>query len=267
MSHYQIIKPSCLLENYSIFAVQMIKMIKKHLNIIILGISIILTAFVLANAYSNRNKNTNRIFVTGLGSTDFKSDLIVWNGTFIQRNKDLKKAYEGLNRDKELIKQYLISKGIKESQIIFSAVDIDQDIESYYDNGKYKSVNKGFKLSQGLQIESKEVEKIENISREVTEIIQSGIEFYSRSPEYYYTKLAELKLNLIGEATKDAYNRAKLIADNSGSKVGSLKNATQGVFQIIAQNSSEDFSWGGSFNTDAKNKTATITIKLEYEVD
>jgi hypothetical protein len=40
-----------------------------------------------------------------------------------------------------------------------------------------------------------------------------------------------------------------------------------GVFQIIAQNSSEDYSYGGSFNTNSKNKTATITIKLVYQVD
>jgi hypothetical protein len=48
--------------------------------------------------------------------------------------------------------------------------------------------------------------------------------------------------------------------------LGNLKNRIGG-FQIIAQNSSEDYSYGGSFNTILKNKTATITIKLVYQVD
>jgi hypothetical protein len=52
-----------------------------------------------------------------------------------------------------------------------------------------------------------------------------------------------------------------------GAGVGRLKKADMGVFQIVAQNSSEDYSWGGSFNTASKRKTATITVKLEYETN
>jgi hypothetical protein len=122
-------------------------------------------------------------------------------------------------------------------------------------------------LNQTVQIESREVDKVENISREVSELINSGIEFYSNQPQYYYTKLADLKIEMIAQATGDARQRAEKIAENAGSSVGRLKNADMGVFQIVAQNSSEDFSWGGSFNTSAKRKTATITVKLDYETD
>ena len=80
-------------------------------------------------------------------------------------------------------------------------------------------------------------------------------------------KLAELKIEMIAEATKDAHNRAKSIAENANSGLGDLKKSDLGVFQIIAQNSSEDYSWGGSFNTAAKKKTANVTVKLVYMVD
>jgi hypothetical protein len=98
-------------------------------------------------------------------------------------------------------------------------------------------------------------------------LINSGVEFYSEKPEYYYTKLGQLKIEMIAEATKDAAARAQKIAENAGGKVGSLKSANQGIFQIVAQNSNEDYSWGGSYNTSSKKKTATITMKLEYEID
>ena len=78
--------------------------------------------------------------------------------------------------------------------------------------------------------------------------------------------MAELKLEMIAEATKDAKARAEKIAENAGAKLGKLKKSDMGVFQIIAQNSSEDFSWGGSFNTNSKKKEANITMKLVYQI-
>ena len=72
---------------------------------------------------------------------------------------------------------------------------------------------------------------------------------------------------MIAEATKDANSRAKNIAINAESEIGDLKYAKMGVFQIVAQNSSESYSWGGAFNTTSKRKTASITMKLEYELE
>ncbi|MCX6188153.1 MAG: SIMPL domain-containing protein [Bacteroidetes bacterium] len=240
---------------------------KTHLNSIIIGLAIVLTAMTFSSAFKNRNRTNNSISVTGLGSKDFVSDLIVWNGSFIKKSETLKEAYSELDKDRESIKSYLISKKVKAESIVFSAVDIEKEFDAVYDNAgnKIKSVFTGYRLKQNIQIESNEVDNIESISRQVSELINSGIEFYSSNPQYYYTKLAELKIEMIAEATKDANIRAKKIADNAGSGVGRLKNADMGVFQIVAQNSSEEYSWGGSFNTTSKRKTATITVKLEYE--
>jgi hypothetical protein len=227
------------------------------------------TAFIFSSAFRNRNKAGNTISVTGLGSKDFVSDLIVWSGSFIRKNSNLKDAYAELDTDREKIKAYLISKGIQEKNIVFSAIEINKEFDDLYDSAgkRTRTVFTGYRLSQSVQIESAEVDKIEGISREVSELINSGIEFYSRPPQYYYTKLAELKIEMIAEATKDANIRAKKIAENAGSGVGRLKKADMGVFQIVAQNSSEEYSWGGSFNTTSKRKTATITVKLDYETE
>ena len=85
------------------------------------------------------------------------------------------------------------------------------------------------------------------------------------SPRYYYTKLADLKHEMIKKATEDARQRAEIIAAESGGSLGELRDARMGVFQITGQYSDEDYSWGGSFNTADKEKTATITINLTYE--
>ena len=242
---------------------------KNYLSSLIIAITILVTTSILSNAFINRNKSNNTLSVTGLGKKDFVSDLIVWNGSFLKKSADLKMAYAQLDKDRENTKNYLTSKGIKPQNIIFSAVDIEKEFDNVFDNSgiKVKSIFSGYVLKQNVQIESTDVNTVEEISRQVSELINSGVEFYSTPPEYYYTKLAELKIEMIAEATKDANNRAKKIAENAGSETGRLKKADMGVFQIVAQNSSEEYSWGGSFNTAAKRKTATITVKLEYETE
>ncbi len=242
---------------------------KTTLNFLIIAIAIVVTAFVFASAVKNRNAANNTISVTGLGSKDFVSDLIVWSGSFTKKSMELKDAYAQLDADRESIRQYLLGKGIKNENMVFNAVQINKEFDDQFDNNgnRTRSEFSGYRLTQIVQIESNEVDKIEDISRQVSELINSGIEFYSNIPQYYYTKLAALKIEMIAEATKDANTRAKKIAENAGSKVGDLKNASMGVFQIVAQNSSEEYSWGGSYNTSSKRKTATITVKLEYESD
>tara|TARA_B000000565_G_C23713441_1_gene350580 strand:+ start:146 stop:877 length:732 start_codon:yes stop_codon:yes gene_type:complete len=242
---------------------------KSHINTILIALAIIATALIGSDAFKSRNTNKNSISVTGLGSESFVSDLIVWSGSFAKRNYSLKQAYYELEKDKQVIQDYMIDEGLKSSNLIFSAVDINKEFKNIYDEkGNYKGQEfVGYRLTQEVEIESKQVEKVEGISRNISELINRGIEFDSKSPRYYYTGLAELKLKMISAATKDANNRAKNIAKNAESKVGKLKSAKMGVFQIVGQNSSESYSWGGSFNTSSKRKTASITMKLEYETE
>lgn len=242
---------------------------KTHINTIIIALAVIVSGYLLANGYKNRAKVSQAISVTGSGEENFTSDLIVWRASFSKRDMVLKQAYADLNADQKAIRKYLTSKGINSDEIVFEAVDIQKDFYYDYDmNGQLRNtIFNGYILSQSLKIQSKNVDVVENISREVTELIDAGIELNSFSPEYYYTKLAELKIKMIEAATADAKNRADKIATNAGGTLGKLKNAEMGVFQITGENSSEQFSWGGNYNTSSKKKTANITIRLKYEID
>jgi hypothetical protein len=183
-------------------------------------------------------------------------------------NPDLKQAYEDLNADKETVRKYLIDNGIKADNFVFNSVQTIEQQENQYQNGNFVgSIFKGYELIQSVKIESSDVELIENVSREITELLNRGVQFNSTPPRYYYTKLADLKIEMISKATEDARLRAEKIAENSGGSLGDLNTANMGVFQITGQNSGEDFSWSGSFNTQDKKKTASITMRLEYEID
>jgi Uncharacterized protein conserved in bacteria len=242
---------------------------KKNIPALIFGCAIVLASVFLGKAYVDRAKPNGEIRVTGLGKTDFTSDLIVWEGSFTAENKDLKQAYFLLEKYKSTVKAYLVAKGIDPDELIFNAVEIRQrDKTLYSETGKYMGKQfVDYQLKQGVQIESNDVSKIEKMSREVTELINQGVQFYSQSPRYYYTKLSDLKIEMISKATEDAKLRADKIAEFSGGNLGKLVSAKMGIFQITGQNSKEDYSWGGTFNTSSREKTASITMKLVYKTD
>lgn len=242
---------------------------KQNAATLLIAASVIITGYILGHAYLSKGKPDPVISVTGLGEQSFDSDLIVWRANFSRKSMDLKEAYAELNADVRRVKSYLKSQGIATDEVVFDAADIQKEFATEYDeNGNVRgSYFTGYNLTQSLKVQSKNVDLVEKTSREVSQLIDAGIELNSFSPEYYYTKLAELKLKMIEQATKDAHERAEKIAENGGGSLGKLKKATMGVFQITAENSSEDYEWGGSFNTTSKRKTANITMRLEYEVD
>ena len=243
--------------------------LKSNFKSIIITFSVIITGYILGHSYLSKGKADPTISVTGLGETTFYSDLIVWRADFSRKNLSLKDAYAELNIDLKKVKEYLGKKGIDPKDIVIEAASIQKEYSYEYDeNGSIRSsLFTGYNLTQSMIIQSKNVDLVEKTSREVSELIDAGIELNSNAPEYYYTKLAALKLSMIEQATKDAYNRAMKIAENGGGSLGDMKSADMGVFQITAENSSEDFAWGGSFNTTSKRKTANITMRLKYEID
>lgn len=152
--------------------------------------------------------------------------------------------------------------------MVFSSVTINTRWESEYnENGdRIRDYIAGYDLYQNVSITSTDIDKIEGISRDISGLIESGVQFASEEPEYYYTKLDELKLDLISAATENAKNRIDLMAQGTGSTIGQLKSANLGVFQITAQNSNTEYSYGGYFDTSSRKKTASITVRLNYSI-
>jgi uncharacterized protein len=242
--------------------------LKGYLPTVIIALAIIVTASIFAGAYKSKFRKQVTISVTGLAEKSFASDLIVWRGEYQRKSLDLKSAYALIKNDETNVRQYLKSNNIADNELVFSSISIEKVFDTKYnDQGKQiSSVFTGYKLSQTVTVESKNIDRVEVVSREVTKLIESGIEISSLEPSYFYTKLSELKIDLLAKASADAKKRAETIAENSGGALGKIQKADMGVFQITAPNSNEDFSYGGAFNTSSKNKKASITIRINYSI-
>lgn len=240
----------------------------KNLPAILISIAVVVFAFLIGNAYKFKYNQTERISVTGGAETNFIADLIVWNATYSRNSSVLQDAFNQLKDDEQKVRAYLSQQGLSDSELVYSSVNIEKLYNSTYDeNGRITgTVFSGYRLSQTVKVESMNINKVDKISREITSLIQQGIELTSSAPNYFYTKLGDLKIDLLAKASSDGQKRAETIAKNAGQSLGRLKKASMGVFQITGQNEDESYSYGGAFNTTSIKKTASITVKMEFDV-
>ena len=235
----------------------------------ILGSSLV----VLKNSHRLFSKATSDIEVTGSTSQDFVSDLAVWQGQFHRKAMDLKKAYAAMKADKEVVRNFLVERGIPEEDFAFLAIDMEQKYRSvpqFNDEGDLvhrEQVFDGYKLTRGFKVTSTDIDLVERLSQEVTELIEDNVYITSYPPKYFYTQLGELKIQMIAAASADGQVRARTAVEGGGGDLGDLLETSIGVFQILGTNSDESFSWGGTLNTSSKYKTAFVNVKQRYAIE
>ncbi|HPM42395.1 MAG TPA: SIMPL domain-containing protein [Candidatus Omnitrophota bacterium] len=242
----------------------------RNSQIIILGICIavatIVSSVILSGGILKVMKFTReQISVTGSATKEIKSDYIVWTGDFSRREPDLKTAYKMLGEDLEKVKAYLKSRGVKDNEKVFSQVYTET---VYKKNEKGNDTNdiQGYTLSQGVTIRSYDVDRITTVSRESTELIDQGVQFTSQAPEFFYTKLDELKIEMLAKATDNAKQRAESMAKATGNKVGFMRSARMGVFQITPVTSTDVSDWGVNDTTALDKKVmAVVTVSFGIE--
>lgn len=241
---------------------------QKLIAMLFAGCVVIGSTWLLAKGIINFRSGEPKINVTGMAEKQITSDLIVWNVTANSEGYTRSEAYAEYKHTARQIKNYLQRHGISGKELEVSSVNISASTEEVYDKdrGSYVTVNKGFSASQTFTVTSKNLPKIERAYQEINELYDMGLDFNSDAPLYYYTKLNDLKMQMLKEASSNAYERAKTIAEGSDAGVGALLASSMGVFQIVGLNSDEEYSWGGTFNTSSKEKTASITVKATYKV-
>jgi len=241
----------------------------KNSQIVILGICIaiatIVSSVILSRGFMNIKRFSSEVIqVTGAAEKKILSDYMVWRLDFSRRDLQMKAAFQKLKEDFKAVRDHLISRGIAEGEIIASPV---RTKILYRKNEKGNDTNdiEGYLLSQTLEVRSYQVEKVTAVSREATELITQGIELVSNPPDYFYTKLPELKHELLSQATADAKKRAEQMASSTGSRIGTIRSARMGVFQITPVNSYDVSDWGYN-DTTSLEKKANAIVKVDFAI-
>jgi hypothetical protein len=235
-----------------------------------LAVALVLSSIIGAWAIIRVKSRDQTIVVTGSARKRIKSDLVIWRAGVSYEATQLADAYKSLANDVPRVKQYLISKGIPENQITISSITSQtlhaKSKDSYEEGGEDSGRITGYSLKQELEVRSTDVDKIEKLAREATELINQGILIESSAPEYHYTKLGDLKIEMLSEAAKDAKARAQQIASSTGSSIGSMRSARMGVLQITPADSNE-VSGEGMNDTTSLDKDITAVVNVTFAVD
>jgi len=230
-----------------------------------LAVGLVIASAVGGWAFVKGKRGDQTITVTGSARKRIKSDLVIWRAGVSYQAPALAEAYRALSESVPRVKSYLIGKGIPENLITISSIS-SQTLHSKTNDGQESAEISGYTLRQELEVRSTEVDKIAQIARQATDLINQGILIESQAPEYHYTKLGDLKIEMLAEAAKDAKVRAEQIAKSTGSSIGSVRAARMGVLQITPADSSE-VSDSGMNDTSSLDKDITAVVNVGFAVD
>ncbi len=228
----------------------------------ILGLSLIISASIGAFAFYSI-RSTDTITSTGSVKKSVVSDQVKWTSSITRQAtaSTLKNGYLALDNDLKSVKNFLITNGVAEKDIIISHVILNEVWE------QYPSADKKYTLIQNIEINSNEVEKITALAKNTAPLItEKNIIFTTNSLEYFYSKLPETRIELLASAVEDARTRASQLISASNSKIGKLKSASAGVVQVMAPNS-VDVSDYGIYDTSHVNKEIFITVRATFNIN
>ena len=235
------------------------------------GIAIIICAVVLGQGIGNIKRANNVISVTGSTEKIVKSDTakIVLNISrkSTANSADIAMQNRSLNEDTKTVKEYLLKSGIKEEEIDIAQVSTI-DICALNQKTGYSDCQigvTGHDMNVGITVNTKNVKLATSISGEIVSDLSVKSNISLNRIEYYYDNLKNDRVDMLAEATKNATERANAIATAGNSKLGSIVEASSGVFQVTTVNSS-DVSDYGSYDTSSIDKKVTAVVRVSFEV-
>jgi hypothetical protein len=232
---------------------------------LILGIALIICSIIFVTAWRANYSSNQTITVTGSAKKDILSDLGILRGSIKVEALSAEQAYRELKRQKPILISYLSSQGFPEKEIEFYTMN-SYPIYEIGPNGYQTGRVRAYNYNQRIEIKSNDVNKIKSISLDIPSLIEKGISFNVEMPEYHYTKIADVKIDIQAEAAKDAMNRASKIALSTGRELGPMRNARMGVIQITPRLSNQISDYGiNDLSSIDKEITAVVTASFEIE--
>lgn len=239
-----------------------IKEKNNFLGAVILGVCFIIGIGVASYTFYHVKVLENTMIVTGSAKERVVSDTVRWIAEFTRTvpMSDLKTGMKEMKEDEIKVVKFLKDQGIDEKDITVFPVEVEE-------LGRYDpNAPKVYRLTQKVIVNSNEVQKITDIAKNVQPLVDEGVNFYTASLEYYYSKLPELRIKLISRAVEDAKKRAEVIAQSTGRKIKFIKSASVGVVQVLAPNSVEISDYG-AYDTNTIEKEVMLTVKVEFRTD
>jgi len=232
------------------------------------AVSLVVSVAVAASAYRGRAQDAREsrmLEVKGLAVKRVRSDIGTWYIGVRGEAQELKEAYEKLDGGFQRVRAFLAERGFPEAEVEVAAIRTDVQHRRDWKGVETHDVT-GYALHRGITVTSAALDRMAAAAGEVTRFIGEGFLVDSSTPEYHFSGLAGLKIELMGLAARDARMRADQIVGNAGGRIGDLVEAQMGVLQITRPLSTETSS-GGVYDTDTIEKDVRAVVTVTFRVD
>lgn len=235
------------------------KSLLKLVIALVLASGVALAGYAVGCGIHSISDSQRNITVRGFSERDVKADLAIWNIGYVATGNDIAGVQAKVEADANTLRLFLITNGIEESEIMELPTSMVDLLSRDYrpDNAK----DSRYIVNAGLRIRTDKVDIIQKLSGvKIGGVIKSGVTLSDNSPPVYlFSKLQDIKPDMVAAATDDARRAAEQFAKDSGAKLGSMKTATQGLFQFLPRDQANNV-----IESQEINKTVRVVTSVSY---
>ena len=231
-------------------------------GLVALAIALGFGSCVVGRGIGEVRRPDEAITVTGSAKRPIRADFVIWRASVGIQSPSVVTASSELRTEATRVRQFLRANGVSDSMLTVKPIEtyaVPEVVESGRETGRIIA----YRLTQQFEVRSADVDAITALSQKAGDLMAEGVGLSSQAPEYLYTKLADLRVSLIEDATRDAKLRAEAIAKSTGGAVGSVRQARVGVFQITPRFSTEITDYGMN-DVSAIEKDVTAVVHVTF---
>ncbi|MBS0271620.1 MAG: SIMPL domain-containing protein [Proteobacteria bacterium] len=200
------------------------------------------------------------VTVKGLVERIERADRGTWEIAFKVSGNDLSPLYQKLSRDSELVQNFIVKEGFEKSEISISAPRVTDLHAREYSSGPLSPER--YLIEYSIFVNSPKVDPLNNLSAKTGELLNQGISISRSETRFYLDKFNDLRPQLIAESTKNAQEIAESFAKNTGSKIGGIRKANQGVIRLTSPDASPNQEYDEGTNSLLKKIRVVSTLEF-----
>ncbi len=184
------------------------------------------------------------VTVKGLVERVEKADRGTWSISFKVSGNDLSQLYQKLTHDSELVQNFILKEGFVKSEVSLSSPRVTDLHAREYGGGSLSPER--YLIESILYVNSAKVDNLNQLSAKTGELLTQGVSISGSETRFYLDRFNELRSQLIADATKNAEEVANSFAKTTGSQIGSIRHANQGVIRLTSPDASpnQDYDEG-----------------------
>jgi hypothetical protein len=226
---------------------------------LVLATGVALAGWAVGEGFRLGRQDERYVSVKGIAEREAKADLVLWPLRFVATGNELATVQAKSRADAEAVRRFLTAAGVPADAIEVQGIEVTDVLANAYRSGP---VETRFIVAQTLMVRSRDVDRLAAASQRVGQLVDAGVVLSSEGgggPYYLFTKLNDVKPAMIAEATKRAREGAEQFAADSDSRVGGIRRANQGLFQILARDDTPGVS-----EQRQVNKTVRVVTTIDY---